>query len=67
MSVWEGWDLTDEYSSVPILSMGCGDTAKNRITRPKDDAQGVANSDEAGEVDVHQNQSNKAEAWRQET
>ena len=46
---WEEWDQTDEYTSVPILSMGCGETAKNRITRPEDDARGVANSDEAVE------------------
>ena len=60
VNVWQERDVADKFTSVPILSMSFGETAKNRITRPKDDARGVANPDEADEVDVHQNQSRQS-------
>ena len=41
---WAEWDLTDEFTSVPILSVSYGETGKNRVARPEDDARGVANS-----------------------
>ena len=25
MNEWDGWDQTDEYTSVPLLSMSCGE------------------------------------------
>ena len=59
MSEWDEWDQTDEYTSVSILSMSCGQ-AQPETESPdlsEDDVREVASSDEASEVDVHQNQS----------
>ena len=57
MNEWDEWCQTDEYTRVPILSMSCGEE-QPEIKSPalSMTSEKWASSDEASEVDVHQDQ-----------